>query len=258
MESMDLKQIDSKGLIELAIKAGQAILEVYQNTELFKEVILKSDNSPLTLADKASHEVIAKGLARLTPNIPILSEEGRNIAYQERKDWEYYWCVDPLDGTKEFLKRNGEFTVNIALIHHRKPVLGLIYVPVTGITYFGSEVHAALKMDENDIETTIMVDKVAIGWTAVGSRSHGSEEEEEILARYPIQKTVSIGSSLKFCLIAEGSAHIYLRLGPTCEWDTAAGHAILNSAGGRLTNLDGTAFLYNKESLLNGSFICRI
>ncbi len=258
MKKFDIKELDIAALIHLAKSGGAAILKVYHDKELFKEVFTKSDNSPLTLADKAAHEVITKGLAVLTPGIPILSEEGQDIPYQERKDWSYYWCVDPLDGTKEFLKRNGEFTVNIALIHNRKPILGVIHVPDSGITYYGGKFHGASKIDEKGIESAISVDKKDTEWTSLGSRSHGSDQETEILAKFPIQYSISKGSSLKFCLLAEGKAQVYLRLGPTCEWDTAAGQAILVAAGGSLKTLEGNAFLYNKESMLNGSFICLV
>ena len=249
-------QIAINELLSIAREAGEAILKIYNDPEKSGSVIFKSDQSPLTLADEASNEVITKRLNAFRPEIPVLSEEGRYIPFGERKNWEYFWCVDPLDGTKEFVKRNGEFTVNIALIHHQEPVLGVIYMPVTNLMYYASETDGAWKIDRNGIKTPLKSDKRSDNWTAVGSRTHSSPEEAEMLARFPVVKSVSVGSSLKFCLLAEGLAQIYFRQGPTMEWDTAAGHAILKHSGGAVTKPDGEPFLYNKESLLNGSFLC--
>ncbi len=248
--------IDIDELLNIAREAGEAILKIYNDPEKADEVTIKADDSPLTWADKASNEVITNRLRMLTPDIPVLSEEGRSIPYSERKNWEYFWCVDPLDGTKEFVKRNGEFTVNIALIHGQSPVLGVIYVPVTDTMYYASEQSGAFKTDGKGTKTALQVNNKSSDWTAVGSRTHSAPEEAELLAKYPVVESVSIGSSLKFCLLAEGLAQIYYRHGPTMEWDTAAGHAIVTLSGGRLTHPDGTPFLYNKESLLNSSFLC--
>jgi len=248
--------IDINELLIIAREAGKAILKIYNDPEKAGEIMFKADHSPLTLADQASNEVITNRLKILTPDIPILSEEGRNIPYSERKNWEYFWCVDPLDGTKEFVKRNGEFTVNIALIHGQTPVLGVIYVPVTDTMYYAGEQTGGWKIDTNGNKTALQVNNKSSDWTAVGSRTHSAPQEAELLAKYPVVKSVSIGSSLKFCLLAEGLAQIYFRQGPTMEWDTAAGQAILTLSGGSLTKPDGTPFLYNKESLLNGSFLC--
>lgn len=250
--------IDIDELLIIAREAGEAILNIYNDPEKADQVTFKADESPLTLADQASNEVITNRLKVLTPDIPILSEEGRNIPYLERKNWEYFWCVDPLDGTKEFVKRNGEFTVNIALIYNQAPVLGVIYVPVTDTMYYASEQAGAWKIDASGNKTALQVNKKSSDWTAVGSRTHSVPEEAELLAKYPVTNSVSIGSSLKFCLLADGLAQIYYRQGPTMEWDTAAGQAILTLSGGSLTKPDGTAFLYNKESLLNGSFLCTV
>lgn len=249
-------KIDIEELLVIAREAGEAILKIYNDPVKADEVTFKTDHSPLTLADEASNEVITNRLKILTPDIPVLSEEGKNIPYSERKNWEYFWCVDPLDGTKEFVKRNGEFTVNIALIYNHTPILGIIYVPVTDTMYYASAQTGAYKIDANGNKIALQVNKKLADWTAVGSRTHSAPEEAELLAKYPVGKSVSIGSSLKFCLLAEGLAQIYYRHGPTMEWDTAAGQAILTLSGGVLTKPDGTPFLYNKESLLNGSFLC--
>lgn len=248
--------IDINELLVIAREAGKAILDIYNDPEKADELKFKTDHSPLTLADEASNKVITNGLRAFTPDIPVLSEEGRDIPYSERKNWKYFWCVDPLDGTKEFVKKNGEFTVNIALIHDQSPVLGVIYVPVTDTMYYASEETGACKIDANGNKTALQVNNKSSDWTAVGSRTHSAPEEAELLAKYPVVKSVSIGSSLKFCLLAEGLAQIYYRQGPTMEWDTAAGQAILTLSGGRLTKPDGSPFLYNKESLLNSSFLC--
>nr|WP_295924036.1 3'(2'),5'-bisphosphate nucleotidase CysQ [uncultured Dyadobacter sp.] len=250
--------IDIEELLTIAREAGEAILKVYNDPEKAEEVTVKADDSPLTLADEASNEVITNRLKILTPDIPVLSEEGRNIPYSERKNWTYFWCVDPLDGTKEFVKRNGEFTVNIALIHNQAPILGVIYVPVTDTMYYATKQTGAWKIDGKGNKSPLRVDNKSSDWTAVGSRTHSAPEEAELLAKYPVINSVSIGSSLKFCLLAEGLAQIYFRQGPTMEWDTAAGQAILTLSGGSLTKPDGTPFLYNKESLLNGSFLCLV
>ena len=249
-----------KNLIEKAIavslEAGKAILEVYARPDFKDLVEFKDDRSPLTLADKKAHELIFARLKADFPQIPMISEEGKSIPYEERKGWNPYWLVDPLDGTKEFVKRNGEFTVNIALMENNRPVAGVIYIPVTDVLYAGIAGGGAFKI-EKGIRTPIQVRKApAAGRTAVGSRSHSSEEEAQLLASYKVTDFLTTGSSIKFCLVADGSADVYYRHGPTMEWDTAAGQAILEAAGGKMTNPDGTPFLYNKENLLNGGFIC--
>jgi 3'(2'), 5'-bisphosphate nucleotidase len=249
--------IDIQPIITIAREAGQGILTIYNGPQEGFQTTVKSDNSPLTLADKISNDIIVFGLKEQYPDIPVISEEGKDIPYEERKDWEYYWCVDPLDGTKEFIKRNGEFTVNIALIHHDKPVLGIIYVPVQDVLYYGSEQEGSWKIDPDGVVTKLEISAPEAEWVSVGSRSHASEEETQVLAAYPVTSTISVGSSLKFCMVAEGKAQIYYRHGPTMEWDTAAGQAIVNYSGGTVTQPDGQAFTYNKPSLLNGSFLCK-
>ena len=241
----------------LSIQAGEAILDIY-NGQRRGEFLLKADESPLTLADQASHRIITSGLAGLTPEIPCLSEEGSIPSYEIRAHWDYFWCVDPLDGTKEFLQRNGEFTVNIALIHQRMPVLAAIYIPVSGTLYYGTQATGSWKRSPDGSLVALRADNAASQWTAVRSRSHASEEELQLLKAYPVVAQIAAGSSLKFCLVAEGLAHFYYRHGPTMEWDTAAGHLIVECSGGILTTPTGDPFLYNKPSLTNGPFICRV
>ncbi|MCO5236911.1 MAG: 3'(2'),5'-bisphosphate nucleotidase CysQ [Chitinophagaceae bacterium] len=243
-------------ILPVAQQAGEAIMEVY-HSEGRIHVAVKDDRTPLTIADKAAHTIIAKGLRDLFPGIPVLSEEGAAVSYDERKNWDYYWCVDPLDGTKEFIHRRDDFTVNIALIHRRHSVMGVIYAPAHDTMYFGSEQTGGWRKKEDQDWQPLFADKNAKAWTAIGSRSHASEEEQEVLKAYPVVKTIAAGSSLKFCRVAEGSAHIYYRHGPTMEWDTAAGQAIAEAGGALMTGADGSPFLYNKPSLLNGGFICR-
>jgi 3'(2'), 5'-bisphosphate nucleotidase len=247
-----------KVLLELckvaAIEGGEEILKVYKNTI---EVEMKEDKSPLTLADKNAHLAIVKHLE--TTNIPILSEEGRAIPYEERKNWSRLWIVDPLDGTKEFIKRNGEFTVNIALIENGVPILGVIYVPVSGVLYFGDRDSGAFK-SVSGVDISIPAASSDRKYTAVGSRSHASAETEAyfnaLKEKHGDIDVVSMGSSLKICLVAEGVADVYPRFAPTMEWDTAAGHAIAKAAGKMV--LDYTTqqeMVYNREELLNNWFI---
>lgn len=242
--------INLESLILIAKEAAFGIMKVYNNEKLFANTELKSDSSPLTLADKTAHEIIYNGLIKLHPEIPIISEEGEQIDFEIRKNWATFWLVDPLDGTKEFIKRNGEFTVNIALIENNMPVFGIIYVPVSDIIYF-TENNKTYKR-EKGITNKIEVSHKKNNLTAVESRSHSSENEKNLLAKYDIQNTISVGSSLKFCMLAEAKADIYYRDGPTMEWDTAAGQAILTQAGGIVEGLS-----YNKPVLRNGNFLCK-
>ncbi|MGF7140682.1 3'(2'),5'-bisphosphate nucleotidase CysQ [Roseimarinus sediminis] len=249
--------------ISAALKAGASILEIYNTSDF--GVSLKADNSPLTLADKAAHEDIIQMLAN-TP-WPVLSEEGKDIPWEERKNWERYWLVDPLDGTKEFIKRNGDFTVNIALIEHGNPLTGVIYIPVSGTLYFADDQGAFMVQPPFDAShpelKAIQLPCYEPGneeYMVVGSRSHLNKETSDYLNQLqshdrPI-KIISRGSSLKFCMIAEGRAHCYPRMGPTMEWDTAAGDAICRHAGKKVTVYPGgTALQYNKEKLLNPWFV---
>ena len=262
-------KIDSllNNLIEISLEAGKEILDIYNTTY---EVEYKDDKSPLTLADKKSHEIIINNLKKLS-NYPILSEEGKNIPYEERKNWEYFWLIDPLDGTKEFIKKNGEFTVNIALVHKGKPVLGIVFAPVKDILYYGSKELGAFKIENNRILNlnNINIEKSHKEITVVASKSHLNDKTkafiENLKNQYSNINLVSIGSSLKICLVAEKKADIYPRLAPTMEWDTAAAHAILSIVGGELVkyekystpkNLKELKELeYNKENLLNPNFI---
>jgi 3'(2'), 5'-bisphosphate nucleotidase len=246
--------VDIDKLSEIARKAGAKIMEIYAYTDFSGIVDFKADNSPLTLADKEANTIIEESLRALYA-YPIISEEGKNIPYELRRGWEQFWLVDPLDGTKEFIKRNGEFTVNIAFMEHNKPSVGIIYAPVPDILYVGIVGKGAFKI-EKGVQSIIKTNQKKTKLVAVGSRSHASPEDEAVLSNYDIVNKTSIGSSLKFCLLAEGKADLYFRSGPTMEWDTAAGQAILEAAGGKMYNQSGKDFRYNKESLLNGGFLC--
>ncbi len=243
-------------IIDIARRAGEEILKVYNDPDKYGAVEIKADNSPLTKADKDSHILIMRELSKIS-SLPIISEEEETLGYDIRKNWEEYWLVDPLDGTKEFINRNGEFTVNISLIKNKNPILGVIHVPVKDITYFGKLGEGAyLKRGKNN-PIVIKVNNKSTDLIAVRSKSHATEEEETVLSNYGISDSISVGSSLKFCMVAEGKADIYYRHGPTMEWDIAAGHAILKASGGNVYKGSTTdqPFTYNKEDLLNGSFI---
>lgn len=245
--------------------AGSEILRIYGQEEF--EVTQKSDESPLTAADVASHRTIMKGLRALTPELPVLSEESEDISWSTRAGWRRYWLVDPLDGTKEFISRNGEFTVNVALIEEGVPVLGAVYVPVKRTLYLGvqGDDPRAFREEDDGERTTIrcrsLEERMAEGLplTVVASRRHGADALEECLARladrFPAIETTNMGSSLKICLVAEGAADIYPRLAPTCEWDTAAAQAVLEAAGGKVVDEELAPLRYNrKEELLNPHF----
>lgn len=256
--------------LHTAFMAGKAIMNIYQ--EPF-EVELKSDNSPLTIADKTAHSIISQGLS--DTGFPLLSEEGDHASYEIRKNWKQFWLVDPLDGTKEFVKRNGDFTVNIALILDQHPIFGVVYAPVPGIMYWGS--HAGsfrLAISQSDVWKFENLNQVNIqaeqlprvagheGYLVLGSRSHMNTETESFIETLKKSHTdvsfISRGSSLKFCTLAEGGADIYPRFGPTMEWDTAAGHAVALFAGCSVEQANtGVPVLYNKPSLLNPDFIAR-
>lgn len=261
--------------LRAAKRAGEAILEVYDSDFAVGQ---KDDKSPLTLADKRSHETITGVLEQtITVNnstVPILSEEGRDIPYDERKKWEYFWLVDPLDGTKEFVRRNGEFTVNIALIHKHKPVLGIVYIPVKDVFYFAAINFGTYKLETSETITDDLSIEALISksqrlpldnnnktsLTVIGSRSHTSEEFSEFVkrleAKYGNVEFISSGSSLKLCIVAEGKADVYPRFGPTMEWDTAAGQAIVEQADGSVIDIQTRKPLrYNKDNLLNPFFI---
>ncbi len=238
----------------IAEQAGEKIMEIYGNRF---DVEIKQDNSPLTEADLAAHNHIVNSLADIA-GYPILSEESTEISFAVRSKWETYWLVDPLDGTKEFIKRNGDFTVNIALIHQHKPVLGSVFVPVTKQLYFAAKGEAAFEQKTFDKPARkISVKKnFSDKLVVVGSRSHITEQLKNFLEKLPPHELISIGSSLKMCLVAEGLADLYPRIGLTSEWDTAAGQCIVEQAGGEVIDLKGNVLLYNtKESLLNPYFL---
>ena len=247
-------------VVRLAREAGQVVLTHY--SEINPAVEYKRDHSPLCHADVASHHVILDGLTRLSPEWPVLSEESGEVPFDRRSSWRHFWMVDPLDGTKEFLRRNGEFTVNIALMDGSVPILGVVYAPALDLMYFAAKGTGAWKVHG---ETTLRIRAASPENSAprvVVSRSHQlGEEVEEVLERFTGTsgdcEFIPMGSSLKFCLLAEGAADIYPRTGPTMEWDTAAAHCILEEAGGSVVSLDGNAMIYNKPNLLNPGFMAR-
>ena len=241
-------------IIEIAEQAGQAILEIYQRDPRECNITDKADATPLTAADLAAHQLIVNALTALTPDLPILSEEAADISWAVRQHWQRYWLVDPLDGTKEFIKRNGEFTVNIALIELGEPVLGVVHAPVLAKTYYAARGQGAwLKTaaGSQSIQVSQTSDRVRV----VGSRSHPSPDLAGYLAQFPQHQMVAVGSSLKFCLVAEGVADVYPRFGPTMQWDTAAGHIVALEAGATV-QFDGISGpVYQREQLLNPNFI---
>ncbi|MCD8166038.1 MAG: 3'(2'),5'-bisphosphate nucleotidase CysQ [Bacteroides sp.] len=257
--------------VEAALEAGRQILTIYNDPGADFGIEKKADHSPLTLADKKSHETILSFLSR-TP-YPVLSEEGRNIPYAERKEWPLLWIVDPLDGTKEFIKRNGEFTVNIALVKEGVPVMGVIYIPVQKQLYFAAEGLGAWRVTDitefagslEELMATarkLPVETDRERFVVVASRSHLSPETatyiEDIRKQHASVELISVGSSLKICRVAEGEADLYPRFAPTMEWDTAAGHAIACAAGYEMYRAeDGEPLCYNKEELLNPWFIVK-
>jgi 3'(2'), 5'-bisphosphate nucleotidase len=242
-------------VVDVAHRAGAAIMAVYRSGATGETS--KADNSPLTLADMAAHRTIVEALTKLTPEIPILSEEAADILYPVRSQWTRFWLVDPLDGTREFIKRNGEFTVNIALIESGKPVLGVVYAPVPDVCYYGARGAGAFVQRGDTEAQPIAVRPHAAGEPikAVASRSHSDARTEALLGQLGDHQTVNMGSSLKLCLVAEGAAHLYPRLGPTMEWDTAAAHAVVNAAGGIVCDLKGKELRYNKLDLHNPEFL---
>ena len=255
-------------VLKTAFMAGKAIMEVYSKPFDFE---LKTDNSPLTIADKKAHAIIAEGLSKT--GIPLISEEGEQTKYEIRKDWKQYWLVDPLDGTKEFIKKNGDFTVNIALIQNQQPIFGVVYAPVPGFLYWGSESGSFRlnlgQTDEMEFEPYKFITAKAEQlpcmeqddeYRVLGSRSHMNSETESFINQLKVTQPglsfVSRGSSLKFCTLAEGGADIYPRFSPTMEWDTAAGHAVALFAGCSINQVEnGLPVEYNKPSLLNPFFI---
>ena len=253
MDDQRLEKITGQ-LVDIVAAAGSVILEVYETNF---DVQTKSDESPLTVADLSAHKIIEAGLQELTPDIPIISEESEPPSYAIRSQWQRYWLVDPLDGTKEFVKKNGEFTVNIALINNHKAILGIVYVPVSKKTYIGCDGFGAQIIEADKTKKIIHVSKKTNKLIRiVGSRSHQGDSLKNFLSQIENYELQPMGSSLKFCLIAEGLADVYPRYGPTSEWDTAAAQAVVEQAGGLVLKTDGTPLLYNtKDNILNPDFI---
>ncbi|MEX2516820.1 MAG: 3'(2'),5'-bisphosphate nucleotidase CysQ [Gammaproteobacteria bacterium] len=239
---------------QIAATASARILSVYETDFAVEH---KDDRSPLTEADMQAHRAIVSGLRELTPGWPILSEESASVDFSERQTWQRYWLVDPLDGTREFVKRNGEFTVNIALIADHQPILGVVQVPVTGVCYFAARGIGACKFVPEYGETRISTRSAVASRLAIaGSRSHGSERFQTFMENLDGAEVVTIGSSLKSCLVAEGLIDLYPRFGPTSEWDTAAAHCVVEQAGGEITDMAFQPLRYNcKDSLLNPNFL---
>jgi 3'(2'), 5'-bisphosphate nucleotidase len=243
------------GITDIARRAAAEVLAVYRSGEFATRA--KSDDSPLTAADLRSHRLIVAALGELTPGLAVLSEESAHAPYRVRREWQRYWLVDPLDGTREFLGGNGEFTINIALIEGRAPLLGVVHVPVSDVSYQGLSGHGAWRQDGGGVRRAIRVAaRSAAPVRVVGSRSHRGDSLTRFLERLGPHQLLPVGSAVKFCLVAEGSADVYPRLGPTSEWDTAAAHAVLLGAGGTVLDLAGAPLSYNaRAELLNPSFV---
>jgi 3'(2'), 5'-bisphosphate nucleotidase len=241
-------------VIDIADAAGAEIMRIYQTAF---DVTLKQDRSPLTEADLAAQRIIGAGLKELTPEISMLGEESQPHQFEHRRQWERLWLVDPLDGTREFVKRNGEFTVNIALIEHAEPVLGVVYAPARRVLYAAARGSGAFRRDAEGRRLPIHARSTAAEPLRIlGSRSHGDAVLDRMLDRLGAHERIGIGSALKFGLLAEGSGDLYVRRGPTSEWDTAAGQAVVLEAGGCVVDLDGSPLRYNaRDSLINPSFL---
>lgn len=250
---MELDQDLREGVIAVANAAAAAILEVYDRDF---DVTQKADDSPVTAADLAAHRCIVDGLARLTPDIPVLSEESTAAHIGQRHEWDRLWLVDPLDGTREFVKRNGEFTVNIAYVQDCVARYGVVQAPVTGTTWHGGAGLGAWRRDAGGEQAIRIRQPAAAPLRVAASRSHRTPEAMDFLARMGAIEAVGLGSSLKFCLLAEGNLDCYPRFGPTSEWDTAAAQAVVEGAGGKVVDLEGRPFRYNcRDTLLNGGFV---
>ena len=252
MAEHDLKELLDP-VIQIAYQEGKVIMEVYDAGFSVEE---KSDQTPVTEADMAANNVIESGLKKLTPHLPILTEETKPIPYAERKKWPRYWLIDPLDGTREFIKRNGEFTVNIALIDGDESVLGVVYAPVIGVLYYAAKGQGAFKQDSTNAPKAIHVNNKCPRKTVVAcGRSYPTEEIINFLENLGEHEIIRIGSALKSCMVAEGKADLYARLGPTSEWDTAAAQCVVEEAGGAITDTTMQRLRYNtKDDLLNPNF----
>ncbi len=242
-------------VVALAVNASAKIMAIYDSASVMVET--KDDDSPLTIADLASHEALVEGLNRLTPDIPVLSEEAAGVDPEIRLGWQRFWLVDPLDGTKEFIKRNGEFTVNIALVEDNHPVMGVVWVPARNMGYFAIRGEGAFRQVEGEAPQRLQVQLPASQPPrVVGSRSHAGESLQAYLGALGEHEMVPVGSALKFCLVAEGTADVYPRLGPTWAWDTAAAQCVVEESGGRVVDAKGQPLRYNtREDLRNGFFI---
>ena len=249
-----------KSIIETSYLAGDKILEIYNDNNYKSSIEIKKDASPLTIADKASNSVIVDSLKKITNDIPILSEEEKEIDYSTRKKWNRFWLVDPLDGTKEFINRNGEFTVNIALIENNTPIMGIVYSPVKEKLWYGLKDHGSFIINNKQEPIKISKKEPSNGTIKiVSSRSHANNEKlKNYFKKFKKYELVNMGSSIKMCLVADGTAHYYPRFGPTMEWDTGAAHAVVKYANGNIYNIDTDEELnYNKENLLNPGFIVK-
>jgi 3'(2'), 5'-bisphosphate nucleotidase len=244
-----------EGLVQLMCDAGRAIMHVYESDEVGIET--KGDDSPVTKADLAAHQILVDGLALLTPDLPVMSEEDPDLLDIPRQ-YAVYWLIDPLDGTKEFIKRNGEFTCNLALIEDHRTRLGFVGIPADGRVYTGGESLGALLISREGVAEPITYGQPSSPLRVVASKSHLSPETQIYLDQLEYEyEVVSVGSSLKFLLIAEGKADLYPRMGPTCEWDTAAAQAVLEGAGGSVQSADGGEMIYGKAEVLNPWFVAR-
>jgi 3'(2'), 5'-bisphosphate nucleotidase len=239
-------------VIKIADEASEKVLHIYESD--FK-VNYKEDHSPITAADIASHDIIVKGLRQISRDIPVLSEEGAEIPWEERKKWRRFWLIDPIDGTKDFTQRTGEFTVNIAMIEDGEPVMGVVTAPALKEAFWGIKGEGAHMRDRTGRVRRIRVAEPKDTLRVVASKNHLNDETRAFIDTLGAHETVQAGSSLKFCRIAEGHADIYPRMGPTSEWDTAAAHAVLVAAGGKVQTQEGQPLVYGKENILNPNFI---
>lgn len=248
-----LEKVDIEKIKSIALEASIIIMDIY-NRDFSIEY--KDDKSPVTEADLKSNEIICSRLKEFYPTIPIMSEESMQISFEERKKWEYYFCVDPIDGTKEFIKKSGEFTINIALIHNQTPVLGVIYIPTTNTMYSAKKGEGAFKNKEK-----LPIKRADEKYVIVSSRSNRTKETDEFIDTIKVEKEkelIYMGSSIKFCLVAEGIADCYPRVGPTMEWDIAAGDAIVREAGKMIYHLEtNETLVYNKKDLINPNFLVK-
>lgn len=254
--SQDTIESYLESIISASRDAGDAIMKIYDQDD--RGIETKGDDSPLTRADLAANKILCDILEDIAPEIPIISEENKNLTYMDRAGWEYCWIVDPLDGTKEFIKKNGEFTTNVALVHRGEPVLGVIFAPALDEMYWASEGNGAFMELDGEVTEMVVADYLSSDkhLKLVCSRSHLNEDTQAVVDQYDEPELVASGSSLKFMMIAKGEAHVYPRMAPTMEWDTCAAQAILQEAGGHVIEAEtGEPMHYNKENLLNPYFI---